>query len=169
MRVLYGQDASIRHPIDETIHVGESGYSQQRRMRVTIPNGIPEVNDKITQYDVSTGTIIQAQAVIENVYPDAAAGGFSIEIMNNHVGTFTEGSNIKILDRDGITVIEGTVNGVISDVTTGSSTYLSQDTSGGGDLLLEDGAGLLLETKPCLLYTSPSPRDRQKSRMPSSA
>ena len=26
-----------------------------------------------------------------------------------------------------------------------------------------------LEGKPCLLYTSPSPRDRQKSRMPSSA
>ena len=26
-----------------------------------------------------------------------------------------------------------------------------------------------LETKDCLLYTSPSPRDRQKSRMPSSA
>ena len=25
------------------------------------------------------------------------------------------------------------------------------------------------ETHPCLLYTSPSPRDRQKSRMPSSA
>ena len=25
------------------------------------------------------------------------------------------------------------------------------------------------EDKPCLLYTSPSPRDRQKSRMPSSA
>ena len=27
----------------------------------------------------------------------------------------------------------------------------------------------LLMTIPCLLYTSPSPRDRQKSRMPSSA
>ena len=27
----------------------------------------------------------------------------------------------------------------------------------------------LTEAKPCLLYTSPSPRDRQKSRMPSSA
>ena len=26
-----------------------------------------------------------------------------------------------------------------------------------------------LNYKPCLLYTSPSPRDRQKSRMPSSA
>ena len=27
----------------------------------------------------------------------------------------------------------------------------------------------LIRTIPCLLYTSPSPRDRQKSRMPSSA
>ena len=27
----------------------------------------------------------------------------------------------------------------------------------------------LREQNPCLLYTSPSPRDRQKSRMPSSA
>ena len=30
-------------------------------------------------------------------------------------------------------------------------------------------AGYWLYGKPCLLYTSPSPRDRQKSRMPSSA
>ena len=28
---------------------------------------------------------------------------------------------------------------------------------------------LILMSMPCLLYTSPSPRDRQKSRMPSSA
>ena len=27
----------------------------------------------------------------------------------------------------------------------------------------------IFDTIPCLLYTSPSPRDRQKSRMPSSA
>lgn len=144
MRVLYGQDATIRHPIDETIHIGESGYSQQRRMRVTIPNGIPEANDKITQYD-STETIIQAQAVIENVYPDVGDGNYSLEIMNNHVGTFIEGSTIKVLDRDGITTLTGTVNGIISDVTTGSSTYVDH---GDGDILLEDGAGLLLETNP---------------------
>ena len=30
-----------------------------------------------------------------------------------------------------------------------------------------EGGGALIV--PCLLYTSPSPRDRQKSRMPSSA
>ena len=39
--------------------------------------------------------------------------------------------------------------------------------------LLVDEANQLLKTddypKACLLYTSPSPRDRQKSRMPSSA
>ena len=30
-------------------------------------------------------------------------------------------------------------------------------------------AAVLISVDPCLLYTSPSPRDRQKSRMPSSA
>ena len=43
-----------------------------------------------------------------------------------------------------------------------------------GDFLemsTEDFAGFVAAQEPadCLLYTSPSPRDRQKSRMPSSA
>ena len=40
------------------------------------------------------------------------------------------------------------------------------------DTLREADGAVLYATKPpntCLLYTSPSPRDRQKSRMPSSA
>ena len=32
-----------------------------------------------------------------------------------------------------------------------------------------EGVGLFAVIPTCLLYTSPSPRDRQKSRMPSSA
>ena len=39
-------------------------------------------------------------------------------------------------------------------------------------ILISPGPGIPDEagqTKDCLLYTSPSPRDRQKSRMPSSA
>ena len=36
----------------------------------------------------------------------------------------------------------------------------------GGD---EGSDGPATPNRPCLLYTSPSPRDRQKSRMPSSA
>ena len=35
------------------------------------------------------------------------------------------------------------------------------------DKAIADGLGISVNT--CLLYTSPSPRDRQKSRMPSSA
>ena len=35
--------------------------------------------------------------------------------------------------------------------------------------LLEERLGVRLLNRTCLLYTSPSPRDRQKSRMPSSA
>jgi hypothetical protein len=145
MRVLYNDDATVRHPIDETIHVGESGYTQERRMRVLMDKGIPEANDRITQYD-SLGVAIVAQAVIENVYvpPGSAVNEYSFEIMNNHVGTFTEGSKVTILDRDGVTLLTATVQGVISDVTTGSSTYVGHGT---GDILLEDGAGLLMETK----------------------
>ena len=37
-------------------------------------------------------------------------------------------------------------------------------------LLAAEGVEAFIgKVKPCLLYTSPSPRDRQKSRMPSSA
>ena len=37
--------------------------------------------------------------------------------------------------------------------------------------VIETGKPFVMHAKPgdCLLYTSPSPRDRQKSRMPSSA
>ena len=34
---------------------------------------------------------------------------------------------------------------------------------------VEQAGGDSDDDEPCLLYTSPSPRDRQKSRMPSSA
>ena len=37
-----------------------------------------------------------------------------------------------------------------------------------GFFVLDTGSGLVM-LDACLLYTSPSPRDRQKSRMPSSA
>lgn len=143
MRVLYAQDAEVRYPVKELITVGESGYSQQRKMRVTMTNGIPEANDKVTQYSADGLTIV-AQAIIENVYVDVGDNNYSFEISNNHVGTFTEGSTVTILDRDGITTLTATINGIVSDITTGSSTYISHDDS--GDILLEDGHGLLLET-----------------------
>ena len=44
------------------------------------------------------------------------------------------------------------------------------DTNGNNDPLINDDIGTGCDVgNGCLLYTSPSPRDRQKSRMPSSA
>ena len=60
---------------------------------------------------------------------------------------------------------------------------LEDETGGGNDGEIVDGAKIVKDevvhgkgsmlsanqTHPCLLYTSPSPRDRTRSRMPSSA
>ena len=53
-----------------------------------------------------------------------------------------------------------------SEIITRYEAYCPQELSMEGDF-----SGLQIGTldKDCLLYTSPSPRDRQKSRMPSSA
>ena len=45
----------------------------------------------------------------------------------------------------------------------------NKESSSSTDLYLSRYSALDLKSKNCLLYTSPSPRDRQKSRMPSSA
>ena len=50
------------------------------------------------------------------------------------------------------------------DNTDDQALFMSNDT-----LYLEDGGQVYLGDYFCLLYTSPSPRDRQKYRMPSSA
>ena len=54
--------------------------------------------------------------------------------------------------------------GVISDYTSGSGVFRAHIFTSSGALTVT-----ALGDEPCLLYTSPSPRDRQKSRMPSSA
>ena len=48
-------------------------------------------------------------------------------------------------------------------------TDLFQVDSGRYKIMYSDGNHKMSIHDPCLLYTSPSPRDRQKSRMPSSA
>ena len=51
MRVLYQDDAEVRYPINETMFVSDSSYSQQRRMVVKMDREVlPKVNDKITKY-----------------------------------------------------------------------------------------------------------------------
>ena len=49
------------------------------------------------------------------------------------------------------------------------STFTLRDNNGNSIVLRQNFIIYRVQTKYCLLYTSPSPRDRQKSRMPSSA
>ena len=53
-----------------------------------------------------------------------------------------------------------------------TSKYVAKDINGKEhniDAILKSGKAIMIDFSTCLLYTSPSPRDRQKSRMPSSA
>ena len=51
-----------------------------------------------------------------------------------------------------------------------SGKYTLQVDAAQGDAKNAGGLGaVLMQTQPCLLYTSPSPRDKRQSRMPSSA
>ena len=49
------------------------------------------------------------------------------------------------------------------------SHFVGQDDTRDARILAEKWANIRSRRNSCLLYTSPSPRDRQKSRMPSSA
>ena len=57
----------------------------------------------------------------------------------------------------------------------GLSEWFADNVNSRGEIFIfiwddsEESAKLLRKNNNCLLYTSPSPRDRQKSRMPSSA
>ena len=61
---------------------------------------------------------------------------------------------------------------VIGPSGSGKSTFLRclnlLEEPTGGEIIFE-GQNITAKDTDCLLYTSPSPRDRQKSRMPSSA
>ena len=58
-------------------------------------------------------------------------------------------------------IAEG-IQGLVLDIKIGNGAFIK-------DAKEANKLGQLLATIGCLLYTSPSPRDRQKSRMPSSA
>ena len=139
LRLLYGQDAEIRYLIDETIQVSESGHNHQRRIAVVMDNvnDIPQATDKVIQYE-DDGIQIKAESIVENVYIiNSSRAEYSIEITDNHYGTFLQEHPCTFVDRDGVTKVTARCKGILSDiVTTESSTYQAQ----------EDGETLLLES-----------------------
>lgn len=149
MRLLYGEDATIRYPDNETQYISESGYNEVRRVRVSVDTGLPQATDRLIQYRPDSD-FIEAEAIIENVFVDDFDNKeYSLEITINHSGTFTQHSKVTFIDRDGITEYTGTILGVIAQVSRdSSSTYVAHDDDGVILLESEDGTatgGLLFE------------------------
>jgi hypothetical protein len=139
MRILYGEDAEIRYPFDQTIQISESNHSQKRRMVVRMDNEnlIPSATDKIVQYTQGSD-FIEAESIVENVYNlETDKGIYSIEITDNHIGTFTEGSIVNLVDRDGVTNVTARVLGVINDVNFDKSSIY---------FVTDEGDNIVLET-----------------------
>jgi len=139
LRLLYGQDADIRYLIDETIQISESGHNHQRRIAVVMDdlNTLPSATDKVVQYE-EDGVQIKAESIVENVYIiNSSRAEYSLEVSDNHYGTFLEEHPCTFVDRDGVTKVTARVKGILSGLdTTKSSVYLAQ----------EDGDTVLLES-----------------------
>ena len=139
LRLLYGQDAEIRYLIDETIQVSESGHNHQRRIAVVMDDvdTLPSPTDKVVQYE-DDGVQIKAESIVENVYIiNSERAEFSLEISDNHYGTFLEEHPCTFVDRDGVTKVTARCKGILSELdVTQSSVYVAQ----------EDGDTILLES-----------------------
>ena len=148
MRLLYGEDAEITYPIDETVFASESGYGEDRRLAISmnLSQAVPSATDRIRQYDINDASIVTAEAVVEQVSPiDLANNEYSLSISKDHRGTFEFNKEAKVLDRDGVTEYIGTVKGIVStvDPTNGSIYFSLEDST--GSILDESGNGLLHE------------------------
>ena len=113
-----------------------------------------------------------AEATLDNPLLTDASGKINQEVLQNITVTMSiEVGRAQIKIRDLMRLTQGSV--VELDRIAGepldllvNNTVVAQ----GEIVLVNDSYGVrLTRVAPCLLYTSPSPRDRQKSRMPSSA
>ena len=110
-------------------------------------------SDAILEYDLSTGFDVSTASYKGNVSVSTNSSAPS-GITFNHDGT-----KVFIASR-----VNATGAGIVSEYNL-TSPYNVVDVNGEhtGDVI--DSSN----TSTCLLYTSPSPRDRTRSRMPSSA
>ena len=108
---------------------------------------IPKQTDKIVQYNDVDTTLVDAEAIVENAYiTDLENREYSLSISLTHRGEFVKNKIAYLIDRDGVTTYQGTIKGIVSsiDTTQGSIYFRNEDNN--GDLLTEDGDGLLMET-----------------------
>ena len=116
-------------------------------------------------FDFTDANVTISNLVIANAFDDSDGGAVHI-IDDSSTETLTLTlDNVDIIDADVSCLGSGAGVNVAGDVIVSESYFGSNDACGSGGAIYASGD----VTITCLLYTSPSPRDRQKSRMPSSA
>ena len=148
MRLLYGEDAEIKYPVDETVVLSESKFNEERRMTVkmTVTDKVPVATDKVKQFSLDDSTLVTAEAVVESVtIIDQSNDIYSVSMSYLHRGEFEFNRQVTFVDRDGVSENTATVLGIVSTIdNSNGSVYLSQEDNS-GDILNEDGTGILME------------------------
>ena len=94
-------------------------------------------------------------------------GAYSAQLLpgwpSGSVDSVTDGGRYVVLSRDTLTAQE------FSDISGDSDIQIGTVFTAAANLATDPSGDLGTPVQTCLLYTSPSPRDRTRSRMPSSA
>ena len=146
-----------------TVTLGDSGDT------FTIPSGATINNQGTATNFGATGSASWTTTVKTSTFTATAGEGY---FCNTTGGAFTV--NLPAGTAGAVVAVKDYLNTFDSNNLTLAPN--GSDKIGGSTddvILSEEGIATTLtskdQTHPCLLYTSPSPRDRQKTRMPSSA
>ena len=148
--------------ITQTIHSLTAGISQQPDEQ-KIPGQVQDMANAIP--DITQGLLKRPAGKFVSTLTNSTANGkwfhYYRDENEQYIGQVARNGTIRMWD-----CLSGTEKTVVDGI--GNSTYLTH--TGDEDiqtLTLNDFT--YLNNRTCLLYTSPSPRDKRQSRMPSSA
>ena len=155
--IVAGEGAWLVDPVTGTVQfTPEPGFSAD-------PTPVP--------YTISDATgLVSQQALLTVDYPQTAPVAKNDFKANPNVPAPGNPTTLNVFADNGDGVDSDPENDiVVTSVNLVDTNATDSDGDGDADTLVVAGEGTWVVDNNCLLYTSPSPRDRQKSRMPSSA